>query len=124
MSMRDAITVSICGLEVFGRHGVLPEETRLGQRFAVDVDASMRTCPGIVSDDIADTLDYAALAARVDQIVAGEPSKLLEHLAGRIADAVLADERVAAVTVTVHKPHVALPQQVAETRVQLTRVRP
>ena len=40
----------------------------------------------------------------VAQVVAGEPVDLIEHLARRIADCVLQDPRVHAVTVTVAKP--------------------
>ena len=46
---------------------------------------------------------------------------LLERLAGMIADLVLEDPRTRAVTVTVRKPHVALPHAVAETAVTLRR---
>ena len=119
--MSEAIRVHIRGLEVFGRHGVLPEETTLGQRFVVDLTAGLAECPGIDTDQIDDTLDYARLADDVAAIVSGAPSRLLEHLAGRIADQVLDEPRVAWVEVTVRKPHVAIPHTVAETAVTLRR---
>ncbi len=55
--------------------------------------------------------------------MAGPPVALLERLAGLIADRALAEPGVAAVEVTVRKPHVALPHTVAETAVTLRRVR-
>lgn len=119
--MSEDVRVHIRGLEVFGRHGVLAEETALGQRFVVDVTVGLTQCPGVASDDIADTLDYARLADEVAAIVAGAPSRLLEHLAGRIADHVLDEPRAAWTEVTVRKPHVALPHTVAETAVTLRR---
>ena len=48
---------------------------------------------------------------------------LLERLAQRIAERALAEPLVAAVEVTVRKPHVALPQRVGETRVTVVRRR-
>jgi 7,8-dihydroneopterin aldolase/epimerase/oxygenase len=120
----DRVTVRVTGLEVFGRHGVFPAETELGQRFVVDVAMRLSACPGVDDDQLAGTVDYAALADAVAGIVAGPPCALLEHLAGRIADRVLREPLVAEVDVTVRKPHVAIPHVLAETSVTLTRRRP
>jgi dihydroneopterin aldolase len=117
----DALTVRVRGLEAFGRHGVLAEEQALGQRFVVDLDIDLRDDASARSDALADTVDYASLSDAVVALVSGPPVALLERLAGMIADLVLQDPRAAAVTVTVHKPHVALPHPVAETAVTLRR---
>jgi dihydroneopterin aldolase len=117
----DALTVRIHGLEVFGRHGVLPEETALGQRFVVDLEIVLADSSSTASDDLAATVDYAALADAVAAIVAGEPVALLERLAGLVADRALAEPLAREVTVTVRKPHVAIPQTVRETAVTLRR---
>lgn len=119
----DRLTVTVRGLEVFGRHGVFQAERDLGQRFLVDLDIVLVHARSAATDDLADTVDYAALSEAVAAIVAGEPVALLEHLASVIADRVLAEPHADAVTVTVHKPHVAIPQTVAETAVTLTRSR-
>lgn len=123
MSDPDSLQVHLSGLEVFGRHGVLAAETELGQRFVVDLLITLEDQRASLSDDLADTVDYAVLAGEVAAIVAGPPVALLEHLAGLIADRVLAEPHAAAVRVTVRKPHVALPQAVAETAVTLSRTR-
>ena len=117
----DALTVRIHGLEVFGRHGVLPQETALGQRFVVDLEIVLTDSGSTLSDDLAQTVDYAALADAVAAIVAGEPVALLERLAGLIADRALAEPLAREVTVTVRKPHVAIPHTVRETAVTLRR---
>jgi dihydroneopterin aldolase len=83
---------------------VLPEERRDGQDFVVDVVMSFDTRPAAGSDDLALTVDYAAVSADVVAVVAGDPVDLVETLAARIADAVLAHARVERVEVTVHKP--------------------
>ncbi|HWH15075.1 MAG TPA: dihydroneopterin aldolase [Miltoncostaeaceae bacterium] len=120
----DRVEVRVRGLEVFGRHGVLPEETTLGQRFVIDLDLRLTDCPGVDDDRLEGTVDYAALTDAVAGIVAGPPARLLEHLAGRIAERVLAEPLVAEVAVTVRKPHVAIPHALAETAVRLVRARP
>jgi 7,8-dihydroneopterin aldolase/epimerase/oxygenase len=121
MSEDRSCRVAIVGLEVFGRHGALPAERELGQRFVVDVALDLPDCDGVASDDLADTVDYAALAASVAEIVAGPPVALLERLAELIAQRALAEPRAGSVEVTVRKPHVALPHRVEETRVTVVR---
>ena len=120
----ERLTISILGLEAFGRHGVHDSERELGQRFVVDLDLELSRLAAVRSDDLADTVDYAALAQAVAAIVTGPPVRLLERLAGLIADRALAEEGARAVTVTVRKPHVALPQVVSETAVTLHRAAP
>ena len=117
----DALTISIEGLEVFGFHGVLPAERELGQRFVVDLRLELASAVATESDDLADTVDYAALADAVAAIVAGPPMALLERLAGAIADRALAEPGARAVTVAVRKPHVALAHPVAASAVTLRR---
>lgn len=121
MTEDDQLTVSIRGLEAWGRHGVYPAERELGQRFVVDIDIRLVDARSADSDELGLTADYGALAAAVARIVGGEPVALLERLAGKIADRMLAEPRARAVVVTVRKPHVALPQVVAETSVTLHR---
>lgn len=120
----DALTVRICGLEVFGRHGVYAAETELGQRFVVDIEIALRDATASATDALGDTIDYAALAGAVAEIVAGPPVALLERLAGLIADRVLLEPHASEVVVTVRKPHVAVPQTLVETAVTLRRAAP
>jgi 2-amino-4-hydroxy-6-hydroxymethyldihydropteridine diphosphokinase/dihydroneopterin aldolase len=121
--MNERVTVIIRGLEVFGRHGVFDAEQELGQRFVVDLELELLRCQGVTTDALADTVDYAALAASVAAIVAGPPQRLLEHVAGRIADRALGEPLAHRVRVQLRKPHVALAQTVQETAVRIERVR-
>jgi dihydroneopterin aldolase / 2-amino-4-hydroxy-6-hydroxymethyldihydropteridine diphosphokinase len=96
--------VELRGLRVRGRHGVLPAERELGQVFVVDLVLELDTRAAAASDDVLDTVHYGEVAEEVTAVVAGEPVALLERLAQRVADVVLARERVLAVEVAVHKP--------------------
>lgn len=120
----DRLYVSLTGLQAFGRHGVHAAETELGQRFTVDLTLTLSDSRATASDALGDTVDYAALADAVVAIVSGSPVALLERLAGLIADRALAEAGVAGVSVTVHKPHVAIPHTVAESAVTLRREAP
>lgn len=121
MDMVDEITLT--GLTVFGYHGVFDFERRQGQEFTIDLILQVPLAAAAASDDVADTVHYGELADRVAAIVAGEPVNLIETLAQRIADAVLDDARVAAVTVTVHKPHAPIEQTFADVSVTVRRGR-
>jgi 7,8-dihydroneopterin aldolase/epimerase/oxygenase len=116
--------ISVTGIEVFGRHGVLPHERELGQRFVIDVALELDLSPAAASDDLADTIDYGALSRDVAAIVAGDPADLIETVAGRVADRCLRDERVGNVEVTVHKPAAAVPVVAREVAVTIRRGRP
>ena len=75
------------------------------------------------SDDLADTVHYGELAQALAEVVAGEPVNLIETLAERLVDACLADERVPAATVTVHKPQAPIPLTFADVAVTIRRER-
>ena len=119
--MTDRITLS--GLRVRGHHGVLPSERRAGQDFVVDVSLDLDLAPAASSDNVADTVDYGALAEALAAVISGEPVNLLETLASRLSDVCLADARVAAATVTVHKPQAPIPQNFNDVSVTVHRGR-
>ena len=113
--MSDRITLT--GLRVRGYHGVFDHEKRDGQDFLVDVTAWLDLTAAAASDDLAQTLHYGELAERVAAIVGGDSRDLIETVAGDVADDVLADERVRAVEVTVHKPSAPIPLTFADVAV-------
>ncbi len=119
--MSDTITLS--GLTARGNHGVYDFERRDGQDFVVDVELEFDTSAAAASDDLADTVDYGALAGALVEVVAGEPVDLLERLVQRLADVCLSDVRVAAATVTVHKPQAPIPHSFADVAVTIRRER-
>ncbi|HOA85973.1 MAG TPA: dihydroneopterin aldolase [Microbacteriaceae bacterium] len=121
MAKPDVITLT--GLRAFGYHGVFDFERREGQEFIVDLVVGLDMRPAAHSDDVADTVDYGALATDVTAIVTGEPLNLIEALAERIADAVLRHPLVQVVTVTVHKPSAPIPTEFGDVTVTLTRER-
>jgi dihydroneopterin aldolase len=100
--------IELVGLRAKGFHGVFAAERRNGQEFVVDLVLHVDTRPAAASDDLADTVDYGAVAQRVHDLVTGEPVDLIETLANRIAAACLAQQRVQAVEVAVHKPQAPL----------------
>ncbi len=119
--MTDCIAVR--GIRGTGFHGVFATERREGQEFTVDVELEVSTAAAGRSDALADTVDYGAVAQAVHARIVGEPVDLIETLAERIADTCLVDERVDAVTVTVHKPHAPIPVPFDDVTVTIRRSR-
>ncbi len=111
------------GLRAFGHHGCFDFERRDGQEFVVDLTLWLDFAAAAASDDLDATVDYGALAGRAVAIVQGEPRNLIETVVSEIADDIMADPRVAAAEVVLHKPSAPIPHTFADVRVVATRRR-
>jgi dihydroneopterin aldolase len=115
--------IELRGLRARGHHGVFDHERRDGQEFVVDAILDVDTRPAAASDELSDTVDYGGLASALHAAVEGEAVNLIETLAERLAQICLADPRVVAATVTVHKPHAPIPHAFADVSVSIRRER-
>ena len=106
MPGRDVIHLR--GLAFYARHGVLPEEKTLGQKFLIDVDLFCDLRRAGVSDRLEDTLDYDAVYQLIADCVGGESYQLLERLAEEIAGRIWRRFPCESVRVEVHKPQAPL----------------
>jgi 7,8-dihydroneopterin aldolase/epimerase/oxygenase len=87
-----------------GCHGVSVAERAAPQPFEVDLEIELDLGPAGRSDDLGRTVDYGAVFGLVAAIVQGRSFRLLEALAGAVAEGVLADQpRADAVVVRVRK---------------------
>jgi 7,8-dihydroneopterin aldolase/epimerase/oxygenase len=117
------MTIELVGLVVFGHHGYLEEERRLGQRFLVDLWVDIDEA-ATTTDRIEQTVDYRRLAAVAREVFAGPERFLLEALAGAVADGIFSRfEAVERVRVRVRKPDVVLDPAVDHAAVILERER-
>lgn len=101
--------IELRGLTVRGNHGVFDHERADGQDFIVDITVWLDLSGAAASDELADTLDYGALAQRAAAIVSGPARNLIETVSAEIAEDVMTDERVHAVEVVLHKPDAPIP---------------
>jgi FolB domain-containing protein len=116
--------IELRGLRLNAVVGVLPHEQTQPQPLELDVDIHADLTAAGSSDDLADTVDYGAVCAAVEQVVAGSSYALLEALTEAVASAVLAeDAKITSVTVSVRKLRPPVPQQMATSGVRLTRAR-
>jgi dihydroneopterin aldolase len=118
------LRITIKGLEVFAHHGLLPGEKELGQRFLFDIGLSLKRSAAPETDDVADTVDYAAVCDCVAETAAAGSFNLLERLAAVVADEVLARfPAVDRVKVRVAKASPPLPHPVGQVAVMIKRTR-
>ncbi|MFP5071791.1 dihydroneopterin aldolase [Pseudonocardia nantongensis] len=116
--------IELRGLRVHGHHGVFDQEKADGQEFVVDLVVRVDLAAAAASDDLADTLDYGALAQRAADVVGGPSRDLIESVAGAVTESVLAaDERIREVEVTLHKPSAPIPLTFDDVAVVLRRSR-
>lgn len=115
--------IELRGIRAIGRHGALPDEQERAQPFTVDLDLIVDLRPAAESDELADTVDYGAVVQEVVDVVAGPSVKLIERLAERIANRVLAvsGDRAVSVTVTLNKLRPPVPVDMASAGVRITR---
>ena len=97
-------TIKLTRMAFFGYHGDEPEETKLGQRFYIDVEMRLDLSKVGETDALEDSVNYVAVYELVKRRAEGKPCKLLERLAGVINHDILSSfPLVEKVTTTVHK---------------------
>lgn len=107
----------------YGYHGALQEETKLGQRFRVTVSLATNLQEAGKTDNLDKTVNYAEVYELVEKIVAGEPVKLIETVAEKIANEVLThfSDKVTGVRVLLIKPDPPIRGHYHSVSVDITR---
>lgn len=114
-------TILLEGLRVECIVGDLPHERTFPQELFLDLELDCAPLPATRTDQLADTVDYVAVAERVRAALIAARCRMVERAAQLAAEAAFAcDARIRAVRVTLRKPH-ALPGVVAG--VSLSRAR-
>jgi 7,8-dihydroneopterin aldolase/epimerase/oxygenase len=120
--MSDRIFVS--GLVVHAHHGVMEHESKVGQRFVLDLELSIDLDAAARSDKLVDTVSYSAIVDTTCRAFTARSYRLVEAAAGAVAEALLAGfAGVSAVRVTVRKPHAPIAAIFADVGVTLVRCR-
>lgn len=96
--------IQLTGIAAQGIVGVYDFERHAPRPLPIDLTLWCDLSAAAASDDVAETIDYDDVTAIVHTVCAELQPELIETLAGTIATRILADPRVQAVTVTVHKP--------------------
>ena len=116
--------ICLLGMEFYAYHGVMEEERRLGQSFVVDCVLSLDLSRAAVSDDLAETVDYAAVYETIRRVAEGGPFSLIERLASAINAEILSRfPTILSAETTVHKPGAPIPGVFRDVSVTVTAQR-
>ncbi len=110
-------------MQFFGYHGVLPEETKLGQRFRANVSLAVDIKRAGETDALEDTVSYVGVYDICKEIIEGTPFKLIEAVAESIATRILTqyEGQVFGCRVEVVKPDPPIPGHYKEVAVEIVR---
>lgn len=97
--------IKIKDLEVFGNHGVHPEENRLGQKFIVSCTLSLDTRRAGMDDSLSETVSYGSITRIINKEMSENTYQLLEAAAERLAEKLLQyNDMIRQVDLEIKKP--------------------
>ena len=115
--------IAINDMHFYAHHGCFEEERTIGTHFRVDLQMEVDKEKAQRTDCIDDSVNYLAVYQTVKREME-IPSKLLEHVGGRIADAVLEKyQGVSEVKVKVSKLNPPLGGQIGSVSVEIRKGR-
>ena len=107
-----------------GSHGWLEAERQSRQPFEIDADLYIDPTKAVVSDDLADSVDYALAIERLARVLEGPPARLLEHLAAAMVAELMTLDGVEAVILTLRKLEPPIERSVGSVGVTLSTFGP
>jgi dihydroneopterin aldolase len=122
MSTNQTMRISLNKLLFVGYHGLYPEEKKLGNNYAVEIDIDFTPKQGVI-DQLDQTIDYVHVYAIVKKWME-IPTPLLETLVGKIADDILSSQALAnKVFVKITKLHLPIPSFEGNVSVKIEKSR-
>ena len=120
-ALTTVVTVEIRGLSLYTHHGATAAERDVGQRLLLDLTLEVGEVDATVTDLVEDTVDYGEVCNTVSLVAQQRSYKTLERLSTAIADRLLADFRLEAVSVKCAKPEPPIALAVEEVSVTVWR---
>ena len=96
--------IELRNIRAWGHHGCTPGERESKQPFDINLVLEIDLSKAQVSDQLADTVDYALIYSQVVKIVSSTSFNLLEKLASEILSAILAEKRIQSAQISIAKP--------------------
>jgi dihydroneopterin aldolase len=98
-------TIAVRGIRAYGKHGANPGERDFVQPFDLELELEVDLREARASDDLAATIDYAALHATIVELVRERSHRLLEKLGDEILAEIMRDPRIVRASLTIGKPN-------------------
>lgn len=116
-------TIQLQGIRLEGQHGATDDERSMPQLLEVDLVVEVDLRAAGSSDDLTDTVDYGPLLEICRVTVETGSYRLLERIAGTIAERVLATPGILGCTVRVRKLAVPIDADLDFAQVEIHRTR-
>jgi dihydroneopterin aldolase len=116
-------TLRIRAIRAYGYTGFFDAEQELGQWFEVDLEIALDLSSTGADDELAHTLNYAAVIERVKALVEGSRFRTIERLNTRLCEAVLAFPEVREVRSSLTKVAAPIPSFDGRVTVEMVRRR-
>ena len=117
-------SLHINGIRGYGYVGFFAEEKKLGQWFQVDLTLETDLQAAADSDDLAQTIDYAYLVKLTKNLIATAQVDLIETLAAKILDQLLAIEKIQAAQIRLTKESPPIPDFSGSVTIEMRRTAP
>jgi 7,8-dihydroneopterin aldolase/epimerase/oxygenase len=118
---QTVVTIEIAGLSLYTRLGVTAAEREIGQRLLIDLTLEIGDSAATETDMVEDTVDYGEVCNLVALVAQQRTYHTLERLCTAIADRLLEDFGIEAVSVKAAKPEPPIPLPVEEVAVTVWR---
>ena len=122
MNLQQFDRITIQNLEVFARHGVYPEENKLGQKFLLTAELYTDTRKAGMSDELTQSIDYGTVSRVATEFLQKNTYRLIETAAEQLAkELLLHTEHLQAVTLELKKPWAPVGLPLETVSVKITR---
>lgn len=122
MNLEQYDKISIKNLEVFARHGVFPEENKLGQKFLVNAVLYTDTRAAGMEDDLTKSIHYGIISQKITDFLREHTYQLIETAAELLVqELLLHTEHLQAVTLELKKPWAPVGLPLETVSVTITR---
>lgn len=114
--------INIKKLEVFAKHGVLPEENVLGQKFLISATLYCDTRKAGRTDELSESVNYAEVSELIKKCTETHMFRLIERLAEYLAGEILRSfPQIAKLELEVEKPWAPVLLPLETVSVKITR---
>ena len=114
--------IHIKNLEVFGKHGVFPEENKLGQKFLINAVLYTSTRDAGKTDDLTKSIHYGEVSHFMTKYMMEHTFQLIESAAEQMAKALLLQfERLAWIDLEIQKPWAPIGLPLESVSVEISR---
>lgn len=114
--------IHIKNLEVFGNHGVFPEENKLGQKFLVNAVLYTSTREAGKTDDLTKSIHYGEVSHFITKYMMEHTFQLIESVAEQLAEALLLQfEHLKWIDLEIQKPWAPIGLPLESVSIEISR---